>query len=93
MPAPHDEEISYRRRIDSKLLGRMLRMVRPYRGRLAAAVALLIALSGAELLFPLLMKTGIDRYIRTGDLGGLTWISIAYLVLLGLWVTVLRWYF
>ena len=82
MRPSHEEAPIDRRQIDRRLLARLLLYVRPHRAQLAAAVALLVLLSLAELAFPLLMKTGIDRYIRTGDTAGLFRLSMIYLGLL-----------
>ncbi|MBD3161458.1 MAG: ATP-binding cassette domain-containing protein [Candidatus Eisenbacteria bacterium] len=82
MPPSPEEEPLYRKQIDRRLLARLLQFVRPHRSRLILAVVLLVLLSVAELAFPLLMKTGIDRYIKTGDTAGLLRISGLYLGLL-----------
>jgi len=82
VPPQHDDEPLYRSQIDWRLFTRLLAIARPHAGALGAAIALLILVSGAELLFPLLMKIGIDRYIRTKDTAGLLRLSLAYLALL-----------
>jgi len=51
------------RAYDGRLVRRILRYVRPYRGLVAAAVALLFISSGAELAGPYLYKLAIDNYI------------------------------
>ena len=82
MPPLHEDEPLYRRQIDRRLLGRLLALARPHRMRFAVSVILLVTLKMTELAFPLLMKTGIDRYIRTHDTTGLLRLSGIYLTLL-----------
>lgn len=82
MPPRLEDEPLYRTQIDRRLLRRLLSMAAPHRRVLIGAVALLIAVSAAELAFPLLMRAGIDNYIRTGDKAGLLRISALYLGLL-----------
>ncbi len=82
MSTHREEEPLYRRQIDRRLLVRLLHLTRPHRARMIIAILLLLLLSAAELAFPLLMKTGIDRYIRSGDLAGLLRLSGVYLALL-----------
>lgn len=82
MPSRLEDEPLYRTQIDRRLMRRLLAMAAPHRRILIGAVLLLIAVSAAELAFPLLMRTGVDRYIRTGDKAGLLRISALYLALL-----------
>lgn len=82
MPPSHDDEPLYRRQIDRTLLLRLAGLAKPHRVRIAVAVFLLVALSVTELAFPLLMKTGIDRYIKEKDTDGLLGLSGIYLALL-----------
>ena len=80
-PLPEDEPL-YRTQIDRQLLRRLLALASSHRRLLAGAVSMLIAVMMLELSFPLLMKTGIDRYIKNRDLPGLLRLSIIYLGLL-----------
>ncbi len=72
----------YQPRLDRVVLARLLGYARPYRGRIAIAIVLLLVVAGLELLFPLLTRRGIDRYIQEGDLRGLGRLSLLYLALL-----------
>lgn len=72
----------YQPKVDRVMLGRLLAYARPYRGRIVISILLLLALSGGELLFPMLTKWAIDTHIRNHDLGGLARISAVYLALL-----------
>lgn len=64
---------------DARLMKRLLAYVKPYRGWVAASVALLLAASAAELAGPYLIKMGIDNYIAAGDRSGLAVIALALL--------------
>ena len=65
---------------DHRLMRRLLRYVRPYRWRVAAAVAVLIAGSSLELVGPWLTKIAIDNAIPAGDARLLAWLAVAYVV-------------
>lgn len=65
---------------DHRLMRRLLRYVRPYRWRVAAAVAVLIAGSSLELVGPWLTKIAIDNAIPAGDTRLLAWLAVAYIV-------------
>jgi len=82
MPPLHEDEPLYRTTIDRRLVTRLLALTAPHRRILIGSVLLLIAVSLAELAFPLLMKTGIDRYIRNHDVRGLAGLSGIYFALL-----------
>jgi ATP-binding cassette subfamily B protein len=65
MRPEHDafDEQSLERPYDPGLLGRLLPFVRPYRGPLALAVVLIVAITGLDLVLPYVTKEAIDRYI------------------------------
>jgi ATP-binding cassette, subfamily B, multidrug efflux pump len=48
---------------DSRLMGRLLTYMRPYRLRIAVSLAFLLAQSGLQVLGPLLTRTAVDRYV------------------------------
>jgi ATP-binding cassette subfamily B protein len=58
----------------------LVRLARPYRGRVAAGIAALLVATAAALAPPYLAKLAIDEGIRGGDLGALAWIVGAFLV-------------
>lgn len=60
------EEQALEQRYDTGLLRRLLPFLRPYRGPLLAAVVLILAITGLDLLLPYLTKVAIDRYILSG---------------------------
>jgi ABC-type multidrug transport system fused ATPase/permease subunit len=82
VPQSGEDEPLYRTQIDRKLLVRLLQLARPHRRVLILSVGLLVVVSVAELAFPLLLKEGVDNYIRTGDKPGLLKLSLFYLALL-----------
>ncbi len=51
---------------DARLVKRLLRYLRPQRGRIMVAVMVLLAVSVLDLAGPLLTKIAIDRYIKPG---------------------------
>src|SRR5688572_21367693 len=61
---------------------RLLAYLRPYKAHVALALAAIIANSALQLAPPYLTKIVIDDYIPAGDLSGLGWIALLYLVTL-----------
>ncbi|MFY1704276.1 ABC transporter ATP-binding protein [Micromonospora sp. WMMA1923] len=62
-------------------------LLRPYRGRLAVAVVLLLAQNAAAMSGPYLVMLGIDRAVpplRAGDPGPLTAVAVAFVVAAGI---------
>jgi ATP-binding cassette subfamily B multidrug efflux pump len=70
------------RAYDSRLMGRLLTYLRPYRPQVLVAVAAIIGHSALDLAPPYLTKIVIDRYIPVGDVGGLSMIAAVYLIAL-----------
>ena len=64
------------RAFDPRILRRMLAYLRPHRGKMIAALFLVLLTSGLSLLVPYLMGRAIDDYIAVGNLPGLTRISL-----------------
>ncbi|HEX6940405.1 MAG TPA: ABC transporter ATP-binding protein [Longimicrobiales bacterium] len=83
MAGAHEED-ALGKAYDRRLMGRLLRYVRPYRRRVAAAVAVLIAGSLLELVGPWLTKVAIDVAIPRGDVALLTGLAVAYVLALAL---------
>lgn len=73
----HDEEV-LGKAYDSRLMKRLLTYVRPYRGTLVIATILLIAGSLLQLLLPITVQIGIDKYLMNKDLGGLGRVALLY---------------
>jgi ATP-binding cassette subfamily B multidrug efflux pump len=69
---------------DSRLLGRLLTYLRPYKPAVAASFGLIVLMAGLDLVGPYLTKVAIDRYIARGNAQGLTGVAALYaLALLG----------
>ncbi len=77
--SPLREEEALGKAYDSRLMKRLLSYLKPYRWQTAAAVVMLIAASGLELVGPWLTKVAIDEAIRQGDETMLLWLGSAYL--------------
>ncbi len=77
----HEEEI-LGKAYDARLMRRLLTYVRPYRPALIVSIILLIAGSGLQLLLPVMVQIGIDKYLAAKDIAGLgriAWISAGIL--------------
>src|SRR5690606_17735713 len=79
----HEEE-ALGKAYDARLMRRLLRYLRPYRWRVAAAVAVLLAGAALELVGPWLTKVALDRAIPDRDTTLLAGLAVAYLVALAL---------
>jgi ATP-binding cassette subfamily B multidrug efflux pump len=77
---PEDDVLG--RAYDARLMRRLLRYVRPYRGAVAASVALLLLAAAADLAGPYFVKVAIDRHIRVGDFAGVARVAAVYLATL-----------
>jgi len=67
---------------DSRLMGRLLTYLRPYKRYVVLALLLILLESGLEVLFPWLTKIAIDRYIASANIPGLAVIAGVYILLL-----------
>jgi len=63
---------------DIRLLKRLLGYVKPYAPYLVAAIFLLLLVSLFQLAAPYLTKIAIDRYIKAGDLVGLSRLAVLF---------------
>lgn len=73
----HAEE-ELERAYDAELLARLWHYVRPYRVIFWALLTVLPLASGLMLLQPYLLKIGIDRYVETGDVAGLSGVALVF---------------
>lgn len=79
----HAEE-ELERAYDAELLFRLWHYVRPYRAVFWALLTVLPVASALMLLQPYLLKIGIDRYVETGDVAGLSRVAaVFFLAVLG----------
>jgi ATP-binding cassette, subfamily B, multidrug efflux pump len=67
---------------DWRILRRLLAYLRPHLAAVAAALALIVALAGIDLVPPYLTKVAIDRYIARRDAAGLAGVAALYLLTL-----------
>jgi ATP-binding cassette subfamily B protein len=63
---------------DSRLVGRLMQYLRPYRWRVIVALLLLLGTTGLALAQPLLIKQAIDRDVAKGTADDLWWIASLY---------------
>ena len=64
---------------DARLMRRLLRYIRPYRGSAYLAIACLLLGAAFSILQPYLTKIAIDRYIKNSNQSGLTQVAILYI--------------
>jgi ATP-binding cassette subfamily B protein len=79
--SPHEEDV-LGRAYDHRLMRRLLGYLRPYRPRVAAAIAVVILDAVAQLAGPWLTMQAIDNGIRHRDLGHLDRVALLYLAVL-----------
>lgn len=72
----HEEEI-IGKALDSKLIGRMLMYLRPYKWRVIFGISMLLFWNSLYVVTPFLTKIAFDNYIVNNNLNGLTWISVS----------------
>ena len=68
--------------VDLALARRMLSYLRPYKGAVLFAFALIVAMAGLDLVGPYLTKVAIDQHIAKGDARGLASVAGLYLLVL-----------
>ncbi|MEK7329862.1 MAG: ABC transporter ATP-binding protein [Candidatus Eisenbacteria bacterium] len=79
--SPHEEDV-LGRAYDHRLMRRLLGYLRPYRRRVAAAIAVVLLDAVAQLAGPWLTMQAIDNGIRHRDLGHLDRVALLYLAVL-----------
>ncbi|OPZ07996.1 MAG: putative multidrug resistance ABC transporter ATP-binding/permease protein YheH [candidate division BRC1 bacterium ADurb.BinA292] len=77
-----DEALAYRRRIDTRLLGRLWEFVRPYQRIVGFTVLLSLAANALRVLQPLVGMYIIDHQISEGDVNGLILMVLLFIGLL-----------
>src|SRR5687768_15079631 len=78
----HREEDALGKAYDARLMRRLLRYLRPYRGRVALAVTVLLTGALLEIAGPWLTKVALDRAIPEGDNRLLAFLAAAFLATL-----------
>jgi len=76
---PMREEEALGKAYDSRLMKRLLAYLKPYRWKVAAAVLMLMASSGLEIVGPWLTKVALDRAIPDEDARLLVILAVGYL--------------
>jgi len=75
----HKEEEILGKAYDARLMGRILRYLRPYWTLLALSLTFLSLHTGSQLLGPYITKVAVDRYIANHDIYGLDRMALIYL--------------
>lgn len=75
----HREEEILGKAYDARLMGRILRYLRPYWKLLALSFTFLLFHTGSQLLGPYITKVAIDQYIANSDIHGLDLMALAFL--------------
>ncbi|HYN01070.1 MAG TPA: ABC transporter ATP-binding protein [Vicinamibacteria bacterium] len=81
-PGTTDDDAVAPQSYDFQLLRRLLAYLRPHLGAVAAALTLIVAQAGIDLVGPYLTKVAIDRHIAKGDAAGLARVAGLYLLAL-----------
>lgn len=77
-PASSHEEEALGKVYDARLMKRLLSYLRPHRGVVAVATAVLLVVSALELVGPWLTKVAIDQCLPAGDRHGLLVVTLLY---------------
>ncbi|MDE3095238.1 MAG: ABC transporter ATP-binding protein [Chloroflexota bacterium] len=80
----NEEDSAIGKAYDARLVGRLMTYMRPYRSRVALAIALLLATTALQVVQPLLVQQAIDRDISRHVTTDLWWIAGLYLIVLAL---------
>ncbi|MGH7554223.1 MAG: ABC transporter ATP-binding protein, partial [Longimicrobiales bacterium] len=78
LASPHEED-ALGKAYDARLMRRLLQYLRPYRGRVAIAIGLLLAAALVELVGPWLTRVALDRALPQRDTGLLLLLATAFL--------------
>lgn len=70
------------RKVDVRLAGRLLSLLRPHAGYLLLVFLVLLLESGTKLVQPYLVKVAVDRHISAGDPEGLLGIVLVFVLVL-----------
>ena len=73
------EEQDYNRQFDLKIWKRLLAYARPFYGQLALVAFSMLICAGVDVLFPLLTREAIDKFVMQGSLNGLAWFIVRYM--------------
>ena len=72
------DEQEYTKSFDIRSWKKLAPFLRPYRGLIAAVVALNIVCAVIDIALPLFQRYAIDEFIETGDVSGLPYFAVFY---------------
>lgn len=70
------------KQIDKKIIFRLFRYIKPYRLLLVFTIFLLLFTAGLQMAGPFLIKIAIDNYIMPGELKGLLYVVVLYILVI-----------
>jgi ATP-binding cassette subfamily B protein len=73
------QEQEYTKSFDLSIWKKLLVFIKPYRGKMLLLAFFMISLAGVDLLFPLMSKIAIDRFVVPKTTEGLTQFALAFL--------------
>ena len=73
-PAAHEEDI-VGKAYDSRLMGRLLKYLRPYKWQAGISLAAILLKALADILGPYLTKVAVDRYMTHDPTGQSSWLA------------------
>ena len=76
------EEESLGKACDGKLIKRLLVYLQPFKGYVILSLFILLVITAAELIEPIIIKIAIDKNIAQGDLRGLSMTGVAFILTL-----------
>jgi ATP-binding cassette, subfamily B, multidrug efflux pump len=78
----YEEEDAIGKVYDTRIAGRLLSYMKPYKLQVALSLLMMFAVAGLELVPILLVRDGIDNYIEKGRTDGLALLATIYLAVL-----------
>lgn len=75
----HEDDDAIGKAYDSRLVGRLMPFLAPYRMRIFVAIALLFAATGVALAQPFIIREAIDRDITRAQTDDLWWLAALYI--------------
>lgn len=76
------EEETLGKAFDGKLIKRLLVYLQPFKGYVFLSLFILLVITAAELIEPIIIKIAIDKNIAQGDLRGLSMTGVAFILTL-----------
>ncbi len=70
------------KQVDKKIILRLFRYIKPYKLLLIFTIFLLLLTAGLQMAGPFLIKIAIDNYIMPGELKGLLYIAVLYVLVI-----------